>query len=734
MVPMLPSVSSPAVLSAPPNALNLLKALRRRWLAASVTAVVAAALAVVGAWLFIPMPKATARTLLEVRPGNVFLFRTNEPIPSIPDHQRTQIALIKSRWVLREAINQLLASKSAGGPDLPSLTSRPNPVEWLEKEVYVDFSVAPHIVKISLSGDNENELTKVVHAIREAYRKEVLEKGLNERRDRLKMLADRKQWYENRLKSRKQTEEQLTKGAGARDANARANNLALLGQQFNWVDREYFSTRSELHRIRAELKIRKAVDSNSKAGAKPAIPQAVLEEMFNKDPAVVKRRAEIRQIEDLIESTLTASKLKERDPTVIGFRKQKREAEESLNAQRKVQYPKYEEEVRQKSNFDLTQTAGQLQSRVEVLEEEEKYLIDERERLRKEIESTRDNSQKLDTYRDDTTHLEDMFKKIQAEHAALDFEINIEAPKSHYDQDEIVVIRPSPIKQMAITYGGAVIAAVGVVALAFSLLEFRLRRVSNTEEISEGLGMTVVGSIPDCNGGASRKRHDVHQVLVEAVEAIRTMLIRASQAEPMRVLMVTSAYGGEGKTSLATHLAASLAEVGRRTLLIDGDLRNPIAHRLFGLDLSPGFCEVLRGDADVGTAIRTTRVAGLSMLTAGVWDGRATRQLAQGGVVVLLERLRQEFEFVIIDCSPVLPVVDPLLIGQHVDGAILSTLRDVSRMPSVYAAHQRLTAGGVRVLGAVVNGVRGELYGAYPYRPTTPALPEPGGTQAVTNG
>ena len=82
----------------------------------------------------------------------------------------------------------------------------------------------------------------------------------------------------------------------------------------------------------------------------------------------------------------------------------------------------------------------------------------------------------------------------------------------------------------------------------------------------------------------------------------------------------------------------------------------------------------------------------------------------------IIEQFRAEFDYVIIDSSPVLPVVDPLLIGQMVDGTILSVLRDVSRMPSVYAAHQRLIAGGVRVLGAVVNGVRGEVYGAaYPY-------------------
>jgi Mrp family chromosome partitioning ATPase len=94
--------------------------------------------------------------------------------------------------------------------------------------------------------------------------------------------------------------------------------------------------------------------------------------------------------------------------------------------------------------------------------------------------------------------------------------------------------------------------------------------------------------------------------------------------------------------------------------------------------------------------------------------------LAQDATAALLRELRNQYDFVIVDTSPVLPVVDPLLIGQHVDGALISVMRDVSRMPNVYAAHQRLTAGGVRVLGAVVNGVRNELYGStysYGYAP-----------------
>jgi capsular exopolysaccharide synthesis family protein len=182
------------------------------------------------------------------------------------------------------------------------------------------------------------------------------------------------------------------------------------------------------------------------------------------------------------------------------------------------------------------------------------------------------------------------------------------------------------------------------------------------------------------------------------------------------MVMVTSAQSGEGKTSLATHLAASLAQIGRRTLLVDADLRHPIAHEVFGLAPAPGLCEVLRGDVRPEEVIQPTPVDGLAMIPAGRWDSWATRALAQEATAALLREWRNQYDFVIVDTSPVLPVVDPLLIGQHVDGALISVMRDVSRMPNVYAAYQRLAAGGVRVLGAVVNGVRNELYGsAYSY-------------------
>ncbi len=175
-------------------------------------------------------------------------------------------------------------------------------------------------------------------------------------------------------------------------------------------------------------------------------------------------------------------------------------------------------------------------------------------------------------------------------------------------------------------------------------------------------------------------------------------------AEAARVLLVTSAGPGEGKTTLAAHLASSLARAGRKTLLIDGDLRRPGVHQLFELPQQPGFSEVLLGEVEAPDAVQNTPQDGLSVLAAGQWDREVMQALARDGLEGVFERLREEFDFIVIDSHPVLSATDSLLLGQQVDAVILSVLRDVSQTPRVYAASQRLAALGVRVLGAVVNG------------------------------
>ena len=200
-------------------------------------------------------------------------------------------------------------------------------------------------------------------------------------------------------------------------------------------------------------------------------------------------------------------------------------------------------------------------------------------------------------------------------------------------------------------------------------------------------------------------------LMLESIDATRTMLVHAARTGSHRVVMITSAVGGEGKTSLASHLATSLARGGLRTLLIDGDLRSPSIHRLFNLPVAAGLSEVLRGEVQWTEALGSTAIEDLQVLPAGKCDRHTISLIAQGCLAPLFAQLKEQFDFVIVDSSPVLPVADGLIIAQQVDAVLFSIFRDVSRKTRVSAAAERLQALGVRILGAVVTGAHGGRYG-----------------------
>src|SRR5262249_24988447 len=152
------------------------------------------------------------------------------------------------------------------------------------------------------------------------------------------------------------------------------------------------------------------------------------------------------------------------------------------------------------------------------------------------------------------------------------------------------------------------------------------------------------------------------------------------------------------------------------------DLRNPCLHRLFGLTNSPGLTDALLATAAVEQTIRESGLSGLAVLPAGRPDSVGLPAIALENLGIVLKELRDQYDLILVDTPPVLAVADALLIGQQVDGAILSTLHDFSQLPKVPAAYERLTQLEVRVLGAVLNGADAGLAEPdYPYALRTPS-------------
>jgi polysaccharide biosynthesis transport protein len=271
-------------------------------------------------------------------------------------------------------------------------------------------------------------------------------------------------------------------------------------------------------------------------------------------------------------------------------------------------------------------------------------------------------------------------------------------------------------------------AGLGAFVLGFGGLvtwEHRSRRVTRTEEVSTELGARLIGTIPPLGPGPDAAAcADAHSPLVEAIDTTRIMLTHGTpDASKLRVLMVTSAVSGEGKTTLSGNLAISLTRAGFRTLLIDGDMQAPSAHVLFDLPASPGLSELLRGAADLARVVRQSPIPGLSVLPAGTWT-MSTRQSLVGDRWRLLKRqLEVQFDFVVIDTSPLLLVSDAMLLAREADGVVLSVLLGVSQIARVAETVNRLQAIGAELAGVVVNNVQNEVYRRYMARSKYAAAP-----------
>ena len=233
------------------------------------------------------------------------------------------------------------------------------------------------------------------------------------------------------------------------------------------------------------------------------------------------------------------------------------------------------------------------------------------------------------------------------------------------------------------------------------LFEYLRDRLSVPEEVSQRVGLRVIGTLPRISR-SRRRPNDGH--VAECVDGIRAVVSQTGRESP-KVILVTSAVEHEGKTTFAAQLAASLARAGKRTLLLDGDLRHPNVHLALGLDLRAGLPELLRGEISADEAVQPTSIDGLFAVTGGACDYAAITALSRPESAAIIKGFRESFDHVVIDAGPVLAFADVLLLGQLSDIAIVATMRDVSRVPHVNSAVDRLRSVGIRVLGTVVNGV-----------------------------
>ncbi|MGC4030174.1 MAG: polysaccharide biosynthesis tyrosine autokinase [Tepidisphaeraceae bacterium] len=294
-------------------------------------------------------------------------------------------------------------------------------------------------------------------------------------------------------------------------------------------------------------------------------------------------------------------------------------------------------------------------------------------------------------------------------------------------QPGFLPIRPVRTKTLGMGLVAGLMAGVGL-AMLRDLMDQRLRSAS---EITALLDLPILGVVPHMLGklkGLEPGRIVELQPRSTVAEAYRTIrtAVTFGAGESVKTLLVTSPMPGDGKSTCASNLALAFAQSGRRTLLIDADCRRPSQDRVHSVtDISAGLSDVLQGKAALQEVIRETTADMLDLLPCGTIPHNPAELLDSQTLLDILGQVSSQYDQIVIDSPPVVPVTDARILGASVDAVVLVLRAERSTRRLAEHARDSMNAVGANMIGVIVNDVpRGSpglgydyyTYGSYGYK------------------
>ena len=671
-------------------------AFRRRWLPATALALALASIAGILTWVFLPKGFESVAWLRVRDKSGMFGVGGGRDNAEYEAYRKTQVQLIKSPFVLTSALRR------PGISSLSTLTTEDDPVGYLMRNIQVSAPMESEVVQVRMRGEDAKEVTQIVNAVAQAYLSDVVNKEKSERLNRRDMLERKYKENMAEVRSSLDTYNNLAKTLGTADTAEVATQRSLLLDHLGTLRAQLNQTQRDLTLIDAELAIMDAKD-RGEISLEQSVPEETVDAMLLRDPQFAEFRERLSAIEESMAYQAERSARGGNDPAVKRLEAMRDAMMRRLEDRKEELRPQIVGQLAMDSTNRRTGAAAEspvvLRMRREILAQQLEQTTKDFDKVASEVKTLGAANADLMARKQEIEQLMKVTDQMGVQLNATEIDVNmpnrvelIEEASVPEGSDELFRSMLSALAAL----GGLVLGGGSVV-----LFEYLRDRVSIPEEVSQRVGLRVIGTVPQIS--RSRKRaNDGH--VAECVDGIRAVISQTGREAP-KVILVTSAVEHEGKTTFAAQLAASLARSGKRTLLLDGDLRHPNAHLALGLDLRAGLPELLRGEISPDEAVQPTAIDGLFAITGGVCDYAAITALSRPETAALLKSLRDSFDHVVIDAGPVLAFADVLLLGQLSDLAIVATMRDVSRMPQVTSAVDRLRSVGIRVLGTVVNGV-----------------------------
>jgi receptor protein-tyrosine kinase len=260
---------------------------------------------------------------------------------------------------------------------------------------------------------------------------------------------------------------------------------------------------------------------------------------------------------------------------------------------------------------------------------------------------------------------------------------------------------------------GVILSLIAGLGLAFLLesIDTRLHTVKQVEELTE---MPVLIQVPTFRGAKSAYIPGDASGEAEAFRQLRTLLSMSGHGETHKLISVTSAVPGEGKSLVAANLARSFAMLGQKVVLVDCDLRRPRLHDVFRLPNDVGLSTVLNGQADVAAATQFAVSHNLHVLTSGPLPPNPAELLSSPGTAELWRRLGEQFDVVLLDSPALLAVTDATILAKQADAVLFVVRYAISESENVRRAYGQLTAVQANVVGVVANGAgQNQVYQYY---------------------
>ena len=718
---------------------EIVRIFRRRLRLIGLTAAAAVALAL--AFIAVSTPRYTATATLLVDPRRASVVDSSNPNPVLSNFGtddasiESQVSLIQSLAVIQRVVDTLkladdpefapppgllgsirgLFSQSTETSASPQDLNRAKAIDTLSRSVKIARQRSTFLVDINASSYDRQKAAAIANAVSQAY---FLEQ-VRSKYDATKTAAG---WLNNQLddlKSRVMASDNAVQQFRSANNLFVAQGVAINDQQMSDLNTKLIEARTEAAEARAKYdQVQRISENGSDSGSvTEALGSDTISRLRSQYADLAKTEADL------------ATKFGARHPQLETVRAQLRETrrltddelKRILAARRHTFEVSAAREASLKKSLDELQTvssdSGQAQTRLR--------------ELQREAEANRT-----------------VYESFLARYKEASAQESLEMPDSRIVARAEVPVSPS-FPKVPLILGMALIVGTGlggVLALIAGYLDRRIK----THEQAQASGLPSIAAIPEISarelahlakaGRAELDKYDPRQTrllppglqppllryaitqpmsqFAEAIRSIRFALQRAARNKPTQVICITSATGGEGKTTLAANFALSLAALGIKTVLVEGDLRNPQLSRSLCPGVREGLLEVAVAEMPLNRAVLIDPPTNLAIIPAPLpKDVTLLTEFASSeGMSNVLTELRNHFDVIIVDCPPLLPLIDGQALAEQADAVIMTVGWDQTSQDVFLRAVDLLAPVHDRILGTVLTRVdlgRLKLYEPY---------------------